>query len=309
MLNYICYGLDPKTAELVLGTVFAFHPDDPDPDESLKREIALVHVHGIPLIAETPERQARVDALLREAMTTGFSLDDGRGPRRFRYTPYEAPVDFNSLRGVASLLELPAPSASEMRLIVQELRGELEARTEAGRVLAALRLAIDELKRALQADTANEHELQRVLTAHPILFGPEYVSVRPQHPLGKDYVMDYALVRSSGQADLVEIEASTHPLYTRADNPSAKLVHAEQQVLDWLASVAQHANYFQRSLPELQQPIGFVVIGRSTALTVAQREKLRQRNQVLRSTLLILTYDDLLDRAKSLLRTLDGLGR
>jgi hypothetical protein len=174
-------------------------------------------------------------------------------------------------------------------------------------VLASLRLAIAELEAALAAEGSNEAKLQQTLTTHPILFGPEYVRVSPQHRLGSEYVMDYALVRASTLVDLVEIESSTHVLYTRAGNPSAPLTHAEQQVLDWLAVIRDHAPYHQRELPELQQPMGFVVIGRSSTLSEADVEKLRQRNRLLGASLLILTYDDLLARAKVLLGVLEGM--
>lgn len=45
--------------------------------------------------------------------------------------------------------------------------------------------------------------------------------------------MDYALRTYNDVYHLVEIEKSTAKLFNKNDDPSAELVHAEQQVLDW----------------------------------------------------------------------------
>jgi Shedu protein SduA, C-terminal len=94
----------------------------------------------------------------------------------------------------------------------------------------------------------------------------------------------------------MEIEASTHKLYTRAGNPSAALTHAEQQVLDWLAWLDEYAPYARSRLPGLRRACGLVVIGRRPDLSEKDRERLRWRNIMYAGRLTILTYDDLLDR-------------
>jgi hypothetical protein len=307
VLRLVGYALDPETAELVLSPSWEINGFETD--EELKQYITYIHADGIPLLAETPELQARADALLREAMTVGFDVktEDEENVKRMRFTPGGEDVDFDDAFSVARLAHLTMPIPGAARLAVGALQDELVARSEAGRLLAALRLANAQLARALEADVANEAELQRVLTSHPVLLGPEYSRVSPQHALGREYVMDYALVRSSGLVDLIEIEASTRQLYTKAGNPTAALVHAEQQVLDWLSVIGAHAPYFERSLPGVQQPMGFVVIGRGHTLTEAAKSKLHQRNHLYRGTLEILTYDDLLDRARAMLSTFEGL--
>ena len=57
-----------------------------------------------------------------------------------------------------------------------------------------------------------------------MLFGPDYVRIIPNHRLGAEYEMYYALERHSGLFDLVEIEASTLALFTRGGDPSSHLV-------------------------------------------------------------------------------------
>jgi hypothetical protein len=162
------------------------------------------------------------------------------------------------------------------------------------------------LEGLLDEKERNENALQRCLTENPILFGTEYARVIPKHGLGDEYEMDYALERVSGLVDLVEIEASTHPLFTQAGNPRKELVHAEQQVIDWLDWIEQHGEYARHRLPGLMQPLGYVIIGGTLGMSEEERKRLHRRNSMFRGALQILTYDDLLDRARTLLQILEG---
>jgi len=181
-----------------------------------------------------------------------------------------------------------------LRSRISSRLAELEA---AGDTLHRLDSAIAALRHVLGVDVRNEHDLQRILTANPILFGPEYRRVLPKHRLGAEYEMDYALERHSGFVDLVEIEASTHVLYNAKGDPRTELVHAEQQVLDWIEWMQAHGEYARSGLPQIDRPRGYVVIGRRASLDDIAARKLRLRNRVHHDTLEVLTYDDLLDRA------------
>lgn len=306
ILDHVTYTLDLRTGELVLAP--AFELGGFDDDDELMLSLIEIHLAGVPLIAETPERQARLDALFRRAITTGIKAKIGDEEKRFRYLPEGRRIDREDPMSIAELANNHFPSPSETRIALQAMKDELEARDEAGRVLAALRLAISDLSNALNSATANEAALQRTLTIHPILFGPEYIRVQPEFPLGSDYRADYAVVRGSGLVDLVEIEASSHKLYVnKGKDPSAALTHAEQQVLDWLDLHARYGGYLQERMPGLRRPRGFVIIGRSATLSEESARKLEQRNRAYDSVLEVLTYDDVLDRAKKLLEVFEGL--
>ena len=88
--------------------------------------------------------------------------------------------------------------------------------------------------------------------------------VIPKYRLGGDYEMDFALEQPSGLVDLVEIEPSTFPLYTRSGNPRSELVHAEQQVLDWLEWLEANSRLARDDLPGMMRPVGQVIIGRAS---------------------------------------------
>jgi hypothetical protein len=200
-----------------------------------------------------------------------------------------------------------AYSPAEISLIQDAVSKELNRLRSTRALLDALAAAIGQLEELLQGPDRNEGDLQICLTENPILFGTEYIRVIPKHRLGSEYEMDYALQRVNGVVDLVEIEASTHKLFTQTGNPSGSLVHAEQQVIDWLGWIEKNHPYAEGNLPGLIRPVGFVVIGRSSTLDTGAVEKLRRRNQLFRGQIQVLTYDDLLSKANALLHRLEGL--
>lgn len=162
-----------------------------------------------------------------------------------------------------------------------------------------LEKSIQEFEKLLNEPKIIEEQLQGFLTNHHFLFGPEYQEVIPKHRLGSEYVMDYALRTYNDVYHLVEIERSTHKLYNKNGDPSAELIHAEQQILDWLAWIEKNSPYARENLPTLMSPKGFVIIGRSRELDVQTNEKLRRRNATWGGKIEILTYDNLLNKAKT----------
>lgn len=306
VLHLIGYLIDLGTAELYLGpTLDVLGLEDV---EELKKELAFAHIAGVPVVPNTPSVAAELAAHERDLFATGFALGAGDDRKRMVLT---AAQDLD-LQSADVLGRIPAHvpiSQGQMRLALQAARRELDARSEAGRILASIRLAISELRALLGDDRRNENALQRCLTRHPVLFGPDYAEVLPKHRLGGDYELDYALRRASGQVDLVEIEASTHKLFTQKGHVTAPLAQAEQQVMDWLAWLEKYGGLARRDLPELQRPAGYIVIGLDRHLDDQGLDRLRQRNAIFSGALTVMTYDGLLRRAEALLSRLEGLAR
>ena len=190
---------------------------------------------------------------------------------------------------------------SAISLVKAAVSAELQKLRGTARVLGQLKYAIAGLESLLSNKSRNENAIQSWLTDNPILFGPDYTSVIPKHMLGAEYEMDYALVRHSGIVDLVEIEASNLPLFNRKEDPTSYLIHAEQQVLDWLEWVETNGSYARQNLPGIYSPRALIIIGRASALTPSTIKKLKRRNLTFRGQVEILTYDDLLQRAKNIL--------
>lgn len=200
-------------------------------------------------------------------------------------------------------------SAQPAEILLAGLREDARRREteEAHRIVLSLRSGIEELASLLDSELRDEAALQGCLTRNPTLFGLHYRRVIPKYRLGSEYEMDYALEHVSGLVDLVEIEPSNFRLYTTSGNPRAELVHAEQQVLDWIEWIERHGEYARSGLPGILRPRAYVVIGRRTSLSSDDRRRLARRNATWGDSLQILTFDDLLDEARNVLHVLSAL--
>lgn len=304
IFHVIAYALDSNHFELSILPLFEIL--QLDSSDSIISILAAAKSLDVPVYPNTPDLAFELAGYHRELLTHGFTAPGESGERvRLRLTKGPHTVD-----GIKMLEEIESDqlhTPAEIILIKDVIREELMRRDEAGRILASLKSAISDLQTSLESQRRNESRLQQCLTQNPILFGAEYRRLIPKHQLGSDFEMDYALERVNGLVDLVEIESSTLKLFTLDGNPTKELVHSEQQILDWLSWIERNSPYAREKLPSIQRPIGYIIIGRSSSLSTIGGSKLTQRNAVLRGTLEILTYDDLLDRARNLLSILQGV--
>lgn len=246
--------------------------------ESIKRFLTIALMHDVPVYPNSEEVAPALARFHRELLLEGFRAPDSSGEYVTLVLADSPGANVESLEHFEGMNLTNTVSPAEVHLIRKAVLDEIARRDEAGRILTALRLAIEELAHLLEDTQRNENKLQECLTHDPILFGTEYRRIIPKHKLGDEYEMDYALERASGLVDLVEIEASTHTWFTQAGNPKKELVHAEQQVLDWLDWIERNNPYARDWLPGLVQPTGYVVIGRGDTLSAKDRERLRRRN-------------------------------
>jgi len=275
--------------------------------EDVKQTLALAKAFDVPVYANTDKVAPILAKYTRDMLVEGFRAHNSEGKymRLMLTNSPGAKIETIDYLGEISLAEMHTPA--ELHLIRQAVQQEVDQYKEAERILTNLRLAIDELKECLVDEGRNESTLQEALTRNPVLFGADYIRIIPKHKLGSDFEMDYALVRTSRLVDLVEIEASNLPLFTKSGNPTQYLIHAEQQILDWLNWIERHHEYASEKLAGVMKPIGYVVIGRTQSMSEMHLKRLQQRNALFRGTIEILTYDDLLARAQNLLRILEGL--
>lgn len=305
IFHFVHFALDAETLDLTLSASIAIIDLEADQVLSLLAWATLYHV---PIYPNTEVVLPKLIEYHRMLLDQGFEIKfENQEPRRYQLGSVIRP-NFN--QGLKELLDSISPTQLltpiDSQLIKELFSTRFEELQAAYGVLNNLKLAISELHDILQLEKANEQYLQECLTRNPILFGTEYCRVIPQHRLGSEFVVDYALEKVSGVVDVVEIESSVHKLYTKKGDPSAGLIHAEQQILDWLNWIETESSYARRNLSGFQQPVGYVIIGRSTPLTDVDRCRLNRRNVAYRGSIVILTYDDLLDRAKNLLRMLSS---
>jgi tetratricopeptide (TPR) repeat protein len=203
------------------------------------------------------------------------------------------------------------PSLVEMfRMEVNALAEEVQRAEASGPsgIISALESSVTRFEDLLAA-SEREEELKQFLKQpeNRLILGLDAEELRTEVRLGNEHRVDIVLRMPSGRYELVELEQAGHALFT-GKGASAQLTHGRQQVEDWLAWCEINHAYAENLLPGIQDPAGMLVIGRSGPLTERQRERLRAMNAELRR-IRVMTYDELLARAKTLLGNLKAIER
>lgn len=266
-----------------------------DNEDDFLAELLMFIANDIPVYSNTKELEAVLINYYRKIYNNVITFPEDNN--KYSFTDKFLLNDQTSLE-----LEMPnrALSYGETQLLRDLLQDKIKRYDRAYLLLNNLHEAIQKLENILSQGVRNENDIQKCISKFPILFGTEYVEVIPKHKLGGEYETDYVLKRNNGLYDVIELEASTHKLYTKDGNPSSKLTHAEQQIYDWLEWIEHNNSYARETLKEFYTPTGYIVIGRSKDLSEKDKVKLRRRNIILKNSMIILTYDDLLERAKNL---------
>ncbi|MEV4822566.1 Shedu anti-phage system protein SduA domain-containing protein [Micromonospora sp. NPDC049274] len=264
-------------------------------DESAKVMLLDALVNEVPVVPNNEVVAPRLEALFADMMTNGVTHFVDGEEQTYAVTGHLL-LTHEGAPDSGRVIAQPAEFSALQRRLEHEVEQGRQAKIALARITAALR----ELRELLTREERNEHDLQRCLTKYPIFFGPSYRRILPKHKLGSEYEADYALEIVDGSIDVMEIEASTHRLYGKRGNPSQALIHAEQQVLDWLAWLDEQSSYARRNLPGVRRACGIVVIGRRANLSEKDVERLRWRNMMYGGRLTILTFDDLIDRCEAI---------
>jgi hypothetical protein len=152
-----------------------------------------------------------------------------------------------------------------------------------------------------------EEPVQQFLKDHPELLSPTHTKVWPKLAMGAR-VTDFVFKEPPDDYLLVELEAPVRKLFREDGQPREELVHAIDQVTDWQRYLEDNLSTVQRELGLTgisAQPRSLTVIGRSADLTEMNRRKLvTMQNQT--PKLRIMTYDDLIANAKSVVENLLG---
>jgi hypothetical protein len=131
---------------------------------------------------------------------------------------------------------------------------------------------------------ASEAEVHDFLASHSYFFNtilrmygasPLYSKIR----LGSQYEVDFAFFDTGSYGTewyLVEIEAPSKRMFTKAGDPTSFLTHAIQQVRDWHTWIHENLDYARKLMPHIEYPLGYVFIGRRAHLTHDTKIKLRR---------------------------------
>jgi Domain of unknown function (DUF4263) len=167
---------------------------------------------------------------------------------------------------------------------------------------------------------ADEEVFQSFLKQNPLLLDvygevipqPRFVYPAGTSPLGKAYVEpDFVIRRPGDRYVLVELERPAKAAATKRGPARAELTQASFQIAEFRGYVLEHYELVKETFPGINRdPGSMVVISRSTQAAFGGRSEVRRQLQLLREQLRveeILTYDDLLNRARAALARLSGL--
>ena len=161
---------------------------------------------------------------------------------------------------------------------------------------------IDEFA-TLLSHTDAEERYQCFLMERPILVDPLACEVISRQRLGMECVTDFVVKRLDNQYVATEIAKPSDRIFTTGSDFSPAFTHGFGQVLDFQQWVCAHTDYARTFLPGISNPRGMLIFGRSHEMKDHHRKKLDQF-RLNSATIEILTYDDLLHRARVLYENL-----
>jgi hypothetical protein len=163
-----------------------------------------------------------------------------------------------------------------------------------------------DLANLIQNPNTEEKQLHHLLYRNPIVLDAFGVKIRSEVMLGADYRVDLLVQAeyTDRRASLIELERANIPVFTRRGRLRAKVTHAIQQVEDWLRWWREHPTEVPLGLDGSIPVEGLVVVGRSAHMAEADKRRLLSLNHT--RQVQGVTYDDLLDRIRSLIANLEN---
>lgn len=147
-----------------------------------------------------------------------------------------------------------------------------------------------------------EKEYQNFIKNHFWMFGSEYTRVRKEEKAGMKGRNDYIIQRPDSYYDIIELKRPDHELFIGKRTPtfSKELKNALSQAAKYLAYFSKHyLGHKEETGRDVLMPIVFIVIGRYKE---KDKELLKIHQNILSGNIRILTYDDILNRAKQTLK-------
>ena len=153
------------------------------------------------------------------------------------------------------------------------------------------------------ASSKKENELQDFLSKKSWLLGLEYENSQPQKiGIGKRF--DFYVEKYDGYADIIEIKKSTDELFNKNGKMSKILSDSIQQLIEYIddAIVEGDSKLISKKLKiNFLKPKGILIIGKDK--NKESKEKIKNLSHYF-FNLEILTYDDVLARAKIIIKNL-----
>lgn len=188
---------------------------------------------------------------------------------------------------------------------------ELAVEDGPGQAIKAMEQLLDEFETLLDKPNIDEvRDIQPFLEnpKHRILLSPQCKKVWAQKWLGNKHKVDFIVREYDDSYTAIELKLPDAPLFTKELNPRQQVKDGLQQLRDYCDYVDWNRDSVEREegLPGIINPRGILVIGRRKELSPEAARKLASLNRdSVRHT--IMTYDDLIDRARALIKSVKTL--
>jgi hypothetical protein len=179
--------------------------------------------------------------------------------------------------------------------------------------LSALGKAIDDFETLLRdKPDAEEKVFHNFLEDYPELvdvYGeavskPRFYYPEGESPLGKNYVEpDFIIRYARNSYKLVELERPSKKMATQQGQPRSEVTQASFQVAEWKAYIKNHYDQLRRRFPGISvNHSTLLVISRTTERSFGSERKVGKYMELVKEQFdvdEVVTYDDLLSRARS----------
>lgn len=151
-----------------------------------------------------------------------------------------------------------------------------------------------------------EEQIQRYITNNPILLHMfSAVKLISKPPISVKFNADFAILNARGDLLLVEIERANIKLLKKNGHRAQELIHAFDQVGDWLIKIDEHRVSVLDDLKIKAEDVhnirGVVIAGRERGYDASHIRTLKMRSN---DALIFMTYDDVLGAMDTLIQSI-----
>jgi len=154
----------------------------------------------------------------------------------------------------------------------------------------------------------DEEVWQRFFSKNSWILGSDFVEILDERRLDVENITDYLLKSFDGFVDIIELKLPTAPFWTTEYIPKSELTAATMQCSRYILQTERKINdlEFNKKIQNtpIVKPRITLIYGRSQSWADTEKEAYRVLNSSY-STLNIITYDHLLERAKRLIDICD----
>lgn len=187
--------------------------------------------------------------------------------------------------------------------------------------VSRLGTAIEKFENLLEQQASGDEAIfHSFLKEHPILLDvygqamskPRFHYPEGESPIGKEYIEPDFILRFPGNSyRLVELEKPSKKIATKQGQPRSEITQSSFQIAEWKAYIKNHYDLLKDQFPGIAVNFGtMIVISRSSVESFGVARDVRRYRELIKEQFAVdevLTYDDLLARAKQAYVALSSL--